>query len=160
MSRNVVPREKFDYNSVFYCILCKQKAIRIPTEYSSNKEQIEYIESCGWSVSGNFTVCKNCTEKRKLKEFKKEKVMSSNLEISSVIPSLVEKSLTDEEWREYDYGGRVYRIDRPQTLFYRPNGTTHRIVDSDGVAHCVPAPGYFGCVLRWKTFDGEPPVSF
>jgi hypothetical protein len=55
-----------------------------------------------------------------------------------------------EEWREYDFGGRVYRIDKPQSVEFREGGTTHRVVDADGIVHCVPAPGVFGCVLRWK----------
>ena len=55
-----------------------------------------------------------------------------------------------EDWREYDFKGRVYRIEKPISVGFRPGGETHRVVDSDGVVHCVPAPGYFGCVLRWK----------
>lgn len=68
--------------------------------------------------------------------------------------------ITTEEWREYDFCGRVYRITNPKTLFYRPGGTTHRVVDSDGVAHCVPVPGEKGCVLRWKNKDTQNPVNF
>lgn len=55
-----------------------------------------------------------------------------------------------EEWREYDWGNRVYRIEKPVRVYTREGGTTHRVVDADGVVHCVPAPGQFGCVLRWK----------
>jgi hypothetical protein len=65
------------------------------------------------------------------------------------------KDLTTEMWREYDFSGRVYRIESPQALFI--GTTTHRVVDASGVTHCVPAPGHCGCVLRWKA---EPPVSF
>lgn len=68
--------------------------------------------------------------------------------------SLIKQNLKGtEEWREYDWsvgGARVYRIMEPVTLWYRPGGTTHRILDSKGVTHCVPAPGERGCVLRWK----------
>jgi hypothetical protein len=71
---------------------------------------------------------------------------------------LIEKDLTVELWREYDFGGRVYRIEKPQKLFFREGGSTHRVVTADGVAHCVPAPGVDGCVLRWKQVDGA--VSF
>jgi hypothetical protein len=67
------------------------------------------------------------------------------------------KDLTTEEWREYEFGGRVYRIEHPKVLYVRPGGTTHRIVDSVGITHCVPAPGQGDCVLRWKA---SPPVSF
>jgi hypothetical protein len=78
----------------------------------------------------------------------------------SVSSELVEKDLSVEAYREYDFGGRVYRIDRPVSLFYRPGGTTHRVVTADGVAHCVPAPGVGGCVLRWMDFDTSEPVKF
>lgn len=68
--------------------------------------------------------------------------------------------ITEEEYREYDFGGRVYRIDAPAELFSRPGGSTHRVVDAAGVVHCVPAPGVAGCVLRWKTRAGSGPVQF
>lgn len=55
-----------------------------------------------------------------------------------------------EEWREYDFSGRIYRIDNPVELVIHENCTTHRIVDINGITHCVPAPGISGCVLRWK----------
>lgn len=55
-----------------------------------------------------------------------------------------------EEWREYDFGGRVYRIDKPVSVEFRTDSTTHRVTDSDGIVHCVPAPGHCDCVLRWK----------
>ena len=55
-----------------------------------------------------------------------------------------------EEWREYDFSGRVYRITKPQKVMFRAGGTTHRVIDAEGIAHCVPAPGEQGCVLRWK----------
>lgn len=79
-----------------------------------------------------------------------------------------EFDITCEAWREYDFGGRVYRINLPVTLvlFFRTGkytplgfgqqGDTHRIVDIDGVVHCVPRPGIDGCVLRWKDQSGEP----
>jgi hypothetical protein len=68
--------------------------------------------------------------------------------------------LTVELWREYDFGGRVYRIDQPNTLYTRPGGTTHRVVDSIGIVHCLPAPGQNGCVLRWQSKDLTKPVQF
>ena len=63
-----------------------------------------------------------------------------------------------EVWREYDFDGRVYRIELPLRLYIRESGTTHRVVDRDGVTHCVPAPGHHGCVLRWENPAEE--VSF
>lgn len=70
------------------------------------------------------------------------------------------KDLTDEIWREYEFGNRVYRIDAPQKLFTREGGTTHRVLTKNGVVHCVPAPGFNGCVLRWMPADASKPVVF
>jgi hypothetical protein len=68
--------------------------------------------------------------------------------------------ISRELWREYDWGGRVYRISNPVSLYYRPGGTTHRVVDDDLIVHCVPAPGVMGCVLRWRNADTDKPVHF
>jgi hypothetical protein len=65
--------------------------------------------------------------------------------------------LMDEVYREYDFDGRVYRINNPKALYYRIGGNTHRVVDNFGITHCVPAPGYMGCVLRWNAL---PEVTF
>ncbi len=73
---------------------------------------------------------------------------------------LKEFDLTSEEYREYDFAGRVYRIDHPQRLFLRSGGTTHRVVDATGVVHCVPGVGFMGCILRWKNIDPDNPVNF
>lgn len=57
-----------------------------------------------------------------------------------------------EEWREYEFEGRdgPYRINAPKCVEFRPDSTTHRVTDSAGIVHCVPAPGHMGCILRWK----------
>lgn len=68
------------------------------------------------------------------------------------------KDLTKEQWREYDFSGRVYRIDSPLTLWI--GTTTHRVLDGAGVVHCVPAPGQDGCALRWKPKDAGEPIQF
>ena len=68
------------------------------------------------------------------------------------------KSLTKELWREYDFDGRVYRIDNPAELV--TGTTTHRVIDTAGTVHCVPAPGHSGCVLRWMPRDASEPVQF
>lgn len=82
----------------------------------------------------------------------------SGEEVRARPPQEVEKDLTQELWREYDFDGRVYRIDRPLTLWV---GTTmHRVLDADYVVHCVPAPGEKHCVLRWKPKDIANPVQF
>ena len=73
---------------------------------------------------------------------------------------LKEFDISHERWREYDWGGRKYRINKPKKLFIRDGGTTHRVVDSDGIAHCVPSVGVMGCVLRWYNGQDAPPVNF
>ena len=74
--------------------------------------------------------------------------------------SLIKSSLKCEKWREYDFGGRTYRINSPRALYTRSGGTTHRVVDAAGMVHCVPAPGMSGCVLRWQNRAGQPAVNF
>lgn len=66
-----------------------------------------------------------------------------------------------ELWREYEFGTArtVYRINNPVAVYFRSGGTTHRVVDADGVAHCVPAIGENGCVIRWKSVDPDKPVA-
>jgi hypothetical protein len=73
---------------------------------------------------------------------------------------LIVRDIRGNEWREYDFGGRKYRINNPQELLYRPGGSTHRIIDAEGIVHCIPVPGEFGCVLTWKPRDPNKPVSF
>jgi hypothetical protein len=70
--------------------------------------------------------------------------------------------ISREEWREYDFDGRVYRIHSPIGLYLRMNpcGSTHRVVDCVGVVHCVPAIGMRGCILRWRSLDHNHPVNF
>lgn len=80
--------------------------------------------------------------------------------LENMIAELKSWDISCEMWREYDFGGRIYRIDAPLQLFMRIGGTTHRVVDSNGVVHCVPAPGKEGCVLRWRNLDGNMPVKF
>lgn len=69
------------------------------------------------------------------------------------VPNLELRNIEFEVYREYDFSGRVYRISDPVGLYYRAGGTTHRIVDKNGVTHCVPAPGVNDCVLRWVSKD-------
>ena len=70
-----------------------------------------------------------------------------------------EFDISNEAYREYDYPGRMgedaYRIVNPVTLYYYKGATTRRVVDQAGVTHCVPAPGFNGCALRWKGKNGK-----
>ena len=68
--------------------------------------------------------------------------------------------LLSEEWREYDFGGRVYRINAPKALYLKGGSQNHRVLDGEGVVHCVPAPCVAGCALRWKARDATRPVEF
>lgn len=77
-----------------------------------------------------------------------------------MIEELEGRDISCEVSREYDFGGRVYKIENPYVLYFRPGGTTHRVVDSNGIVHCVPAPGFNGCVLRWTPKNSSSPVSF
>lgn len=70
------------------------------------------------------------------------------------------KDVSDELWREYDFDRAAgpYRIEYPVKIWI--GETTHRVQDLEGVVHCVPAPGRFGCVLRWGPRDTSNPVAF
>lgn len=82
--------------------------------------------------------------------------------MSESITPLKEGDLSDELWREYQApGGEVYRIDNPVKLITRIGGSTHRVLDSRGIVHCVPFPGKNeDHVLRWKPKDPTKPVAF
>lgn len=82
---------------------------------------------------------------------------------------LVKRDISRELWREYEwvielgeneFDIRTYLIENPVELSYRPGGTTHRIVDKDGVAHLVPKEGRFGCVIRWLNQPDSARVNF
>jgi hypothetical protein len=70
--------------------------------------------------------------------------------------------LSDEIWREYQFwsdGEQItYRIQDPDRLVV--GTTTHRVLDKQGVVHCVPNIGRYGCVLRWKVKAGRPAIAF
>lgn len=67
--------------------------------------------------------------------------------------------ISSEVWREYSYpdgtpnGTLKYKIHNPVRMFMRAGGTTHRVLDGDGIVHVVPAPGHNGCVLRYRPRD-------
>jgi len=92
---------------------------------------------------------------------------------SELGPDYLVKPIYWEEYREYEWVDqlgriRVYRITSPVLVVIRKtslvvSGTTgnyHRVVDSNMVTHCVPAPGYFGCVLRWHNPSNTLPVNW
>ena len=76
------------------------------------------------------------------------------------------RDISLELWRNYRWRDPIsgefvaHRISKPFTLYYEQGHTTHRIVDEDGIVHCIPAPGYFGCVLTWQNPPETAPVSF
>lgn len=52
------------------------------------------------------------------------------------------------EWIDPITGNkRQYNIHAPVVLHV--GKTTHRVTDRTGLVHCVPAVGYFGCVVCW-----------
>ncbi len=75
---------------------------------------------------------------------------------------LISGDLRDEIQRTYRFSsGHEYHIFDPVTLYTRPGGSTHRVVDSHGVVHCVAFPGPNGdTVVTWKTAKGVDPVKF
>lgn len=77
-------------------------------------------------------------------------------------PGLIAYDITGELWREYEWGHwqsrTVYRIDNPVAVVI--GHTTHRVIDSEGIVHCVPNVGRLGCVVRWAKKEGEPNVLF
>jgi hypothetical protein len=87
--------------------------------------------------------------------------MTTLTNVTPPTPGLVFNDMTFLEWCEYDLGdGRVYRINDPKELVYRKGGSTHRVVDSKGIVHIVPGPGYRGCVVRQKPRVSTAPVQF
>ncbi len=72
------------------------------------------------------------------------------------------QDLTSEEWREYQQAdGSVYRVWHPVALYRREGGTTHRVVDSEGVVHCVPCGSLHpNVIIRWKNWDSSNPVNW
>lgn len=76
-------------------------------------------------------------------------------------PGLILRDISCEEFRVYKVsGGDEYRIENPVGLYYRDGGSTHRVVDSQGVSHCVPFPNEGRTVLRWQNKDLSVPVNF
>jgi len=78
--------------------------------------------------------------------------------------------------KRYDLSGEYYRtyiwvdpistepmnftIEKPIALFYEKGHSCHRVLDADGVVTCLPAVGYFGCTVSWKSINESEPVRF
>lgn len=68
--------------------------------------------------------------------------------------------VSDEEWREYDFGGgKTIRIMSPLSLNVKrkPEGDSHRIFAQGGISHYIPV-GWIS--LKWKSKPGAPSFSF
>ena len=65
-------------------------------------------------------------------------------------------SIQDEEYREYDFGEKTYRIEKPQWLFVRPS-KAHQVIDANGVTHYVQANFM---ALRWKNAPNAERAQF
>jgi hypothetical protein len=76
-------------------------------------------------------------------------------------PAYVQADISDEEWRVVVYpDGSHYVIPDPVTLIYRKGGSTHRVIDKNGVVHCYAAPETGKSVIQWKAREGKPAVRF
>jgi hypothetical protein len=81
------------------------------------------------------------------------------------VQNITGRDISGVIWREYSWvvNGieRAVRIDRPKELFCRPGGTTHRIVDEDGLVYIVPSVGVMGCFITYKPrADRDKAVRF
>lgn len=74
----------------------------------------------------------------------------------------IKSDISIEQFREVVLqNNTVYRINNPIMLVVRKGGSTHRVVDSDGVVHCYAAPELGKTVIRWKNRDNEGrPIIF
>lgn len=96
--------------------------------------------------------------------------MGIGLELAEASAQRIEDSeyttadISDEVYRAYEFGTGLDRyrhvVRSPETLVFRKGGSTHRVIDSEGVVHCVPAPGHNACVLTWVPKDPDKPIQF
>ena len=59
--------------------------------------------------------------------------------------------VSNEEWREYDFGGTIVVLKDPLKLAISESG--HRVFTGDGISHYIPK-GWMH--LRWKAKAGAP----
>ena len=70
---------------------------------------------------------------------------------------LVFKSLTDEQYRVYDWlDGKTLKIENPTSLNVSASGG-HRVLDAEGVSHYIPSGWKH---LYWKVKEGKQPFAF
>lgn len=60
--------------------------------------------------------------------------------------------ISSEEYREYEFGNSVVRIEQPQFLNVSDSGG-HRVLDGAGISHYIP-DGWIH--LQWKAKSGSP----
>lgn len=72
----------------------------------------------------------------------------------------IKADLSDEAWREVQTHLGTYRIEEPITLVIRKGGSTHRVIDANGVVHCYASPETGKSIIRWKNKEGKVPVQF
>ena len=81
------------------------------------------------------------------------------------VNELIEKGyqafdISDEKFRHVIIEGNTHVIKEPQWLIMRPGGSTHRVVDANGMTHCYVAPESGKSFVRWKVKSGKNPVAF
>lgn len=77
------------------------------------------------------------------------------------IEGLSLRDISTEEVRVYETAGiGEYRISNPVGVYLREGGTTHRIVDSQGICHCIAFPNEGRTVLRWQNKDLTVPCNW
>ena len=86
--------------------------------------------------------------------------MKQGITLKSNPDQYVTRAIDTEVWREYEWvnafgATHIVRINGPVSLITRKGGTTHRVIDVDGIVHCVPAPEKCGVVLRWNNKPEE-----
>jgi hypothetical protein len=63
--------------------------------------------------------------------------------------SIPNREFLRNEWREYDFNERVYRIDQPTHVVWNDDDHFEIVYDREGVAHKVPRVGFMNCVIRY-----------
>lgn len=94
------------------------------------------------------------SRKRKLTHVQVAEATAQKLPNSKYITA----DISDEEYRTIVTKEQTYKIENPVTLIFRKGGSTHRVVDANGLVHCYPAPETGKSILQWKAKEGKSPV--